>query len=145
MGAKGRNGTAGLRRYLEPRGLDYVPSASSLEARASRILADAGIAVRRQVDAGSDVWVGRVDFCHIDQPLIIEIQSEMYHSALIDTTADELRLARLRAAGFEVVEVSDQQVWNRPWELVAAARAGLRRLADRPDRADRADRADRFS
>ena len=131
VGARGRNGTAGLRRYLEVRGPNYVPSASSLESRAGQILGDAGIAVRQQVDAGSEVWVGRVDFCHVEQPLVIEVQSEMYHGALIDQQADEHRLARLRAAGFEVVEVTDEQVWNRPWEVVAAVRAGLTRLSCR--------------
>lgn len=136
VGASGRNGTTGLRRYLSERGPDYVPSSSSLEARAGQVLGDAGIDVRRQVDLGSDVWIGRVDFCHVELPLIIEIQSEMYHGALIDQQADERRLAGLRAAGFEVVEVTDVQVWNRPWELVAAVRAGLARVSCGPRRND---------
>ena len=59
-----------------------------------------------------------------DCPLVVEVQSEAYHSALVDKQQDEQRLAALRAAGFEVVEVTDEQVWHHPDEVVAAVRRG---------------------
>ena len=63
-GARGRNGTAGLREYLATRPADYVPAASGLEARAMQLFAEAGLPMRRQVDSGAESWTGRVDFRH---------------------------------------------------------------------------------
>ena len=60
MGRCGRNGSAGVRRYLESRPGDHVPAASGLESRTIQILDRAGITVRRQVDTGSDeAWTGQ--------------------------------------------------------------------------------------
>ena len=64
LGERGRNATAGLRRYLEPLGVNYVPVATNLERRAISILEQAGYAMRRQVDSGGEHWDGRVDLRH---------------------------------------------------------------------------------
>lgn len=132
LGRSGRNGTAGLRRYLEPRGPSYVPTASGLEARVVQILREAGIELRPQVDSGGGHWTGRVDFRHAEVPFVLEVQSERYHRALIDAEADARRLAALRADGFVVAEVTDVDVWTRPRHVVETVRAGIqaaRRLA----------------
>lgn len=119
MGERGRNGTAGLRRYLERRGDDYVPPASGLESRAMELFREAGVPMRRQVDTGDDItWTGRVDFRHEWLPLIAEIQSERHHTALCDREADANRLATLRRAGYTVVELTDTMVWSQPAEVV---------------------------
>lgn len=118
MGERGRNGVAGLRRYLDERGPDYVPPASGLERRAIEVLDAAGFPMRRQVDSGGDRWTGRVDLRHPHLPLIIEVQSERHHTALVDRAHDEARLAQLRDDGFEVVEVTDVDVWARPGDVV---------------------------
>ena len=63
---------------------------------------------------------------------MIEVQSEKYHSALLDVSADAVRRASLEASGFTVVEVTDTELWTRPHvavERVRAARAQL--LLDR--------------
>ncbi len=121
---RGRNGTVVLRDLLAQRPVDYVPPASNLEGRFADILADNGeAAMRRQIDTGGDAWIGRVDFRDERLPLIVEVQSERYHIALCDQRADALRLQRLRAAGFTVVEVTDTQVWRHPLEVVEAVRA----------------------
>ena len=125
LGRSGRNGTAGLRRYLEPRGPGYVPSATGVEARVRQILRDAGIELRAQVDSGGENWTGRVDFRHEHVRFILEVQSERYHGALVDREADRRRIAQLRADGFVVGEVTDTQVWTKPWEVVDTARAGI--------------------
>lgn len=55
--------------------------------------------------------------------MLVEILSRTYHSSLSDRLADEARFAAFRAAGFlEVVPVWEDQVWQRPWELVEAVR-----------------------
>lgn len=126
MGAMGRNGTAGLRAYLDLRGPGYIPPESGLEARAWAILAEAGIQVRRQVDVGSgERWTGRVDGAVVGTRVLIEVQSARYHGALLDQEADKARLAALRAAGFTVVEITDDEVWSRPSEVVRKVLAGI--------------------
>ncbi|MFZ4518953.1 MAG: endonuclease domain-containing protein [Microthrixaceae bacterium] len=129
MGAMGRNGTAGVRRYLDDRPGGWVPPASGIESRMQQLCREAGISVRRQVDLGSDVaWSGRVDFLVDGLPLIIEVQSERHHTALTDRTADASRRAALEAAGFVVVEVWDAEVWTRPDLVVARIRRAIRSL-----------------
>jgi very-short-patch-repair endonuclease len=130
-GRRGRNGTAGLRVYLEERGSDYVPPASGLESRFMELMASAGIPMRRQVDLGEDEWTGRVDFVHAVEPLVVEIQSEAFHTALGDAQADERRFSALRAAGFVVLPVSDTLVFASPMEVVRLVRRALREAARR--------------
>jgi hypothetical protein len=80
---QGRPGLSLLRALVDERGDDYVPPASNLEARFASIITQAGLPeMRRQVDSGDDErWVGRVDFRDVDRPLIVEIQSETFHTA----------------------------------------------------------------
>ncbi len=129
LAGSGRTGTVALREFLEAHPLDWVPPASNLEARVAGILAGAGLGTwRRQVDLGATTWVGRVDFLHEHQPLIVEVQSERYHTALLDRAADALRRERLRAAGFATVEVWDTWAWHDKARVIAEVRDGLHRL-----------------
>lgn len=127
---RGRPGTAALRELLDSLPEDYVPTASNLEARFARIMADAGLpAMCRQVDLGDDErWCGRVDFVATDLPLVVEVDSDRFHKALTDQWADALRRRRLSASGFEVVTVSEFEIWHRPRDVVAKVRAARRRL-----------------
>jgi very-short-patch-repair endonuclease len=123
---RGVRGSAHLRRYFGRRGVDYRPPDSGLESRFDQITRAAGILFRRQVDIGDDAhWTGRVDFLHTVRPLVVEIQSEVHHSSLVDQAADRARLVALRAAGFTVVEITDTMVWTAPASVIAAVRAGL--------------------
>ena len=118
-GRRGRNGTAGVRAYLEARGPDYVPPASGLESRFNALMIEAGIPMRRQIDSGgSDQWTGRVDFRHVDLPVIVEVQSEAFHTALCDRVSDAVRIGQLRADGFHVEEITDSMVWAAPSRVV---------------------------
>lgn len=135
LSERGRPGLRVMRQVLTERGDGYVPPASGLEARVVQILARAGLApMRRQVDLGDqDRWIGRVDF--VDEPpskVVLEVQSERFHTSLIDRQLDAERLQRLAAAGWEVAEVTDVDVWHRPQAVVRAvedARQRARRLA----------------
>jgi hypothetical protein len=141
LGKRGRNGTALLRQLIDARGPGYIPPASNLESRFDSILSQEGSPpMRREVDSGDERWTGRVDRRADDMPLIIEIQSETYHTSLVDAAADAGRVAQLRADGFEVVEVTDTMVWQRPNEVasspccavgVAAPFCVVRRRSDR--------------
>lgn len=127
LGERGRNGTAGLREYLRTRPIGYVPAASGLESRAMQLFAEAMIPMRRQVDVGAEQWTGRVDFLHEDHPVVVEIQSERYHRALVDEVADARRRKQLELDGFEVVELTDDDVWTRPWMIARQTRDGIER------------------
>jgi len=128
MGASGRNGITLLRQLLEQRDLDHVPPSSNLEARAADVLEPLGLDLRRQVDLGGDRWSGRVDLYAASFKLIVEVQSEKYHTALSDVAADAARRARLEADGFTLVEVNDADLWTAPQVALARVRAEVQRL-----------------
>ncbi len=117
-----------MRRVLDERGFDYHPPQSNLEQRVLRILSDAQIAARPQVDLGDDRWTGRVDFL-VEPNIVIEVQSERYHTSLTDRRQDEARHARLSAAGFAVIEVWDREVFEQPWTIIERVRNTLWKAA----------------
>jgi very-short-patch-repair endonuclease len=126
LAERGRTGIVAMREFLEAHPVDWVPPASNLEARFAALVAAAGLgAWRRQVDLGATSWAGRVDFLHESLPVVVEVQSERYHTALLDRAADAVRKAKLEDAGFVVVEVWDTWVWHDRRRVLAAVRAGL--------------------
>jgi very-short-patch-repair endonuclease len=131
LAQRGRPGIRVMRQVLANRGLDYVPPASGLESRFVQVLRNANIKpMRRQIDTGDEAgWIGRVDFRDDELPLVVEVQSERFHSSLIDRQLDAARIERLERAGFVVVELTDTQVWHRSHEVVEAVTAGRRRAA----------------
>ena len=116
LAQRGRPGIRVMRQVLATRGCDYVPPASNLESRVNALLADAGLpAMRRQVDTGDELgWIGRVDLRDEILPLVAEIQSERFHSSLVDQQLDKKRIERLERAGYIVVELIEWDVWHRP-------------------------------
>lgn len=130
LGRRGRNGTAGLRRYLDARGSRYIPPASGLESRFKELLDSVGVTMLRQVDSGGSTgWTGRVDFRHPELPLIAEVQSEAFHTALCDAAADAQRIRQLEDDGFTVLEVTDQMVWGDPGQVVRRVREAVCELS----------------
>ena len=129
LAVQGRTGIVLFRQLLEDRPPGWIPPASNLERRFMEIAKGSLLGEwRRQVDVGSeDRWCGRVDFLSAALPLIVEVQSERYHTALSDQAHDAARRAATEAAGFTVVEVWDTQLWHAKDEVVAAVRDGVRR------------------
>lgn len=123
----GRKGTTVMREILEKRPPGSEPPASGLESRFEWILANHGLEpMDRQVDLGGEEWLGRVDFKDRRHPLVVEILSETYHTALLDREADARRFAALDATGFTVLSIWDTELWGdarRVAERVRAARA----------------------
>lgn len=128
LAERGRTGITLMRLLLAERAVDYRPMDSGTEVRAKAVLADAGIrGFDHQVDLGDDEdWLGRVDLVDRERRIVLEIDSELYHGALIDKRADEERAARLEAAGYLVVRVTDTDVWHHPQELVRKVRGARR-------------------
>ncbi len=125
LGKRGRTGTTVMRELLAERGPDYIPPDSGLEGRFRDILiCDGQRPMVRQIDVGGESWLGRIDFYDREARLIVQIDSERFHSALIDKEADDHQTAELEAAGFEVLRFTDFQIWYRADEVCAAVRAG---------------------
>lgn len=126
VGSRSRPGIATMRALLADRGDGYVPPASGLEGRVADILKGRWpTSLRRQVDKGDDgEWIGRIDFVDPELPFLLEVQSERFHASLLDTRDDAARRARLEAAGYVVVEVSDTDVWHYPEDVVERVRQG---------------------
>jgi very-short-patch-repair endonuclease len=133
LAERGRTGISVMRQLLKDRPPDYTPMDSGTEVRAMRVLADAGIrSFDHQVDLGDDrEWLGRIDLVDRKRRIVIEIDSALYHGALIDKKADELRTARLEAAGYVVRRVTDTDVWHRPIRLVRTVRDARRAASER--------------
>jgi very-short-patch-repair endonuclease len=123
LAGRGRAGTVAMREFLEHHDDLWVPPASNLEARFAELIRTHALGpYRRQVDLGDDHWVGRVDFLHTRFPLVVEVQSERYHTALLDRVHDARRRAALEDGGFVVVEVWDREVWHDTSALVHRVR-----------------------
>jgi very-short-patch-repair endonuclease len=126
LAQRGRDGTVVYREIIKARGDDYVPPASNLESRVMELAEEAGIKMRRQVNVGGEQWDGRVDFLAQDAPLVLEVQSEMYHASLSDRQADEIRRKQLEADGFRWLELWDNDIWTRPGWAVDQIRRAVR-------------------
>ncbi len=139
LARRGRSGTVVLRELLRARPPGWIPPASNLEARFASIMREALLGEwRRQVDLGDNAhWCGRVDFKSSKWPVVVEVQSERYHSALTDQAHDAARRERLEDAGLIIVEVWDTQIWHARWEVIAAVREGIRLAAHGDPRRDR--------
>jgi hypothetical protein len=126
---RGRPGSALFRELLGARGVDFLPTESGLEAAFVALLVDAGLPEpERQVNLGGEGWIGRVDFYVRPARLVVEIDSDWFHSSVLDAAADQQRDAALRAAGFGVLRITEDEIRNRP---VAAVDRYRRALADR--------------
>jgi very-short-patch-repair endonuclease len=123
LGRPGRDGTVLMRKLRAERSGAWTPPASNLEHRFDEIMVKAGVTtLRRQVDIGDEDWSARVDFLDRQCPLVIEILSERYHTALLDREADEARRARHERMGLTVIEVWDHEIFYTPWLVVERVR-----------------------
>ena len=130
-GARGRTGTALLRRLLRVRIDEYVPPASELEALVLAVLRGAGIELpeRQEWVGGSTAPAGRVDFVFRSARVVIEADSRRYHSAWLDVQADHRRDLLLAAAGWRIIRVNWHQLIAEPELLVSAVKAFLQAAA----------------
>ena len=127
---RGGKGSAMLRSYLEDRPVGWQPPESNLERRFCALVTEAGMpAPVRQKNVGSDTaWIGRVDVCDPELPLIAEINSDLFHAAPLDTESDENRYARLEEAGFRVESFSEHELWYQRLQVVERWQRARREL-----------------
>jgi hypothetical protein len=124
----GRAGTVLMRELLTARGEGYVAPASELEAQLLRVLREAGLpAPAREIDLGdADTWVGRVELVYREARVLIEADSRLYHSSLLDRRADQARDDRFKAIGWKVRRFTWDDVTKNPTYVVRTVRAALR-------------------
>lgn len=107
LGGRGRPGTQLMRRIIDARGEGYVATDSELEDLLCDVLEAHGLPrPERQRALGGDLPAGRVDVVYLDARLVIEADSRLHHTALIDADADRWRDIELAAAGFTVIRVT---------------------------------------
>ncbi len=125
--SRGRKGIALMRRLLEERGDGYVATASELEDRFLHLVRQAGLPEPvRQLNAGGDAWIGRVDFTYPDARLIVELDGRKSHTAQLDLEADQARDSALIAAGWRPMRVRFRRLSRQPHLLIADLRGALR-------------------
>jgi very-short-patch-repair endonuclease len=56
--------------------------------------------------------VGRVDFVSEKLMIVIEVDSALYHDAIVDREADAVRRTALVAAGFRVHSFTDTEIFH---------------------------------
>ncbi len=115
LAGHGRPGIQIMRELIEARGDAYRATDSNAESRFEQLMAQVGVRTfERQVDVGDLDWLGRVDFRDREVPLIVEVDSEIYHASISDRAHDDARRAAIRQAGYRVLIVSDFDLWHRP-------------------------------
>lgn len=124
LAERGRTGISLMRELLAARGPDYRPNDTNLEDRFQQLAREAGLDdLERQRNLCDREWLGRVDFVSRRRMLVIEVDSALYHEALIDEGADEARRAGLTAAGYQVESFTDAEVWFDPSGTVRRLRS----------------------
>jgi very-short-patch-repair endonuclease len=120
---KGRAGSALFRSLVLERGEGYVALASDLEARFLRLIRKAGLPEpARQVNAGGEAWIARVDFLYRWARLIIELDGRKHHTQLLARRRDRLRSVELTRAGFRVIPFTWSDLCDEPEWVIAVLR-----------------------
>ena len=113
LAGKGRKGITLMRDLLDARGPGYRPNDTNLEDRFQELCKVVGLVLERQRNlADMGEWLGRVDFVSEKLMLVIEVDSSLYHDAIVDRVADAARRAALEAAGYRVRSFTDHEIFH---------------------------------
>jgi len=127
---RGRAGTVLMRALAEQREPGASHTETRQEGRLEELLDKSGDRpLRRQIVVGGHEPIGRCDHRDDELPLVVETNSETYHTTPTDQAADELRYHRLTLAGFTVGVVWEQDLWSNPRGAVATVRTARRHAA----------------
>lgn len=125
FGKRGRRGTVLIRELAGARPADYVAPESGLESRFQDLMKKKRIrGFERQGNLGSETeWLGRVDFVDYGHKIVVQIDGDRFHSALLDSEADHRQTEALRAAGWQVLRFTEWQLWQDSQAITTAVRA----------------------
>lgn len=119
-----RNGIRNLRALLAERDDKGRPSASRFETRLNRLFVAAGLPALREHkiwDGGE--FVARVDFCYPEANLIVEADGYRWHSHRRAWQRDRERRNRLTELGWQVIQVTWDDLTRRPERTVERIRS----------------------
>lgn len=125
QGARGRPGSAGLRALLDRRSADPIVPRSDFSRRVAQMLERDGLPPPRIEFAVHDddgTFLLLADLAWPVRRCIIELDGLEHHFAREDRELDLRKRARVRAAGWRVLELTWRQVDARPDESVRFAR-----------------------
>jgi len=124
LAERGRPGIRQMRELLAECGPEYRPNDSNLEDRFQQLAREAGLHdLERQRQLLGREWLGRGDFLSRRLQTVIEVNSALYHAALIDQRADEERRDGIEALGLALETFTDSEVWFDPLGTVGRLRA----------------------
>ena len=89
LAQRGRKGITLMRELLAERGPDYRPNDTNLEDRFQDLCKVVGLVSTSAKPARHGRVAGRVDFVSEKLMLVIEVDSALYHDAIIDQKTDE--------------------------------------------------------
>jgi very-short-patch-repair endonuclease len=122
----------GSARCRSVAGLVDPAAESVLESLLRVLFATAGLSRLRSQHAvfGADRrFIARVDFCWVDERLVVEADGFAFHSDRAAYRRDRERLNRLVAAGWRPLRVTWEDVVDRPSHVVELVRECLRTAA----------------
>jgi very-short-patch-repair endonuclease len=123
LAGRGRRGSTLLKRLVDDLSSGEAPPASELEARFRDLVEGAGLPQGlRQLDAGGEHWVGRVDVAYPAHRLLIELDGRRWHDSRSAMESDRRRDNDLVAAGWRVVRITWRQLVDDPVGVVALLR-----------------------
>jgi hypothetical protein len=119
----GRPGSAEMRLVVDERVPGYVPPASALEAVFRDLCDAAGLPQGiRQLNAGGDEWIGRVDVAFPWAKLLVELDSRRWHDTSTAFEDDRNRTNALVAEGWRVIRITWRMLHDEPEKVVALLR-----------------------
>ena len=132
-GGRGHPGSATLRKLLSSRPAGYTSTDSHLELKLDRVLRSAAFApyVRQHV-VQTRAGARRIDFAYVQYQLAVEADGYRWHSGRQAWEKDKRRDRSLRAAGWELVYVTDDDLRRRRREVIEDVRSALVRRGWKP-------------
>jgi very-short-patch-repair endonuclease len=124
LACRGRSGITTMRQLLAERPPDERQPDSNLERQFRKIAREAGCpSLDAQVDIADETgWLARVDFYYAPLRLVIQIDSVIHHSALIDRRRDDTTTTRLTDAGYTVRRFTEVEVFFEVDRVITALR-----------------------
>lgn len=123
LAEEARSGTAGVQlmreRLLRRDPTDGLPR-SPLERDVLEFISEAGLP-KPLVNVpirGDDGFFALVDFFYPEAKVVIEVQSYAHHSSMTAFNKDAERLSELTARGYRAIEVTLEQIRDRPFALI---------------------------
>lgn len=129
---RGRDGVTRFEGVLATRGR-LGPTESWLEREVLRIVAEAGLPrpeVQRKIRRRG-AFVARVDFAYPAEMIVLEALGYRSHASREQQSADAARASELQLMGYDVHQVTYDQVVRRPAWLVHVVRTALARSSAR--------------